>query len=223
MSLRNRARKLMKSTGLTYQQAIEKLRALGKAPADLRAQTGWTLEECDLHLLQKGKIGEASGASRGASEAAVPPRMPDSIEVVTVEPRTRAELACQQLLHTGGARAVLLVDGWKMLAHAGPQPILHHPIFLRQRDKPLPKTRTVFDLGDQLQRLVIPIKKLHLIVVYEEWTLLLEKRVEKCVDYLESLIEEDPLMAPPDSGESGPGGLNVVAWESVEIFRKKKS
>jgi hypothetical protein len=202
MSLRNRARKLMKATGLTYQQAMEKIRALGKAPAELRAQTGWTLEECDRRLLENRKI-----------------------EVVTVEPRTRAELACQQLLHTGGARGVVLVNGWRILAHAGPREsaFVFHPMSFIKRGDSLPKTRKSIDLGPALHALIVPIKKLHLIVVYEEWTLILEKRVEKCVGYLDSLIEEDPLMAPPDSGESGPGGLNVVAWESVEIFKKKKS
>jgi hypothetical protein len=211
MSLRNRARKLMKTTGLSYQQAFEKIRALGKAPADLRAQTGWTLEECDRHLIEKKKIGES-------------PRMPGSIEVIEVESRTRAELACQQLLHTGGARSVVLLDGWRVLAAAPPRMgTLHHPMFVQRKGEPLPKTRKVFDFDEQSKWLIVPIKKLHLIVVYEQWTLLLEKRVEKCVDYLESLLTEDPLLAPPDSGESGPGGLGAVAFESVEIFRKKKS
>ncbi len=202
MSLRNRARKLMKATGLTYQQAIEKIRALGKAPAELRTQTGWTLEECDFHLINKAKI-----------------------EVVTVEPRTRAELACQQLLHTGGARAVVLVNGWTVLAHAGARDssFIFHPRMLMKRSERLPRRRKTIDLGGVLHALIVPIKKLHLIVIYEEWTLLLDKRVEKAVDYLEGLIEEDPLLAPPDGGDDGPGGLSAAAWESIEIFRMKKS
>ena len=180
MSLRNRARRLMRETGLTYQQALARLRA------------------------QKPKENEKK------------------IEVVTVEPRTRAELACQQLLHTTDARAVLLVDGWRVLASAGKReaPFIYHPMAIMKPAERLPRTKKTIELGGGLSVLFVPIKKLHLIVAYERMTRILEMRVEKCVDYLESLIGDEPLEAPPGSGESGPGGLSSVAWESVEIWKK---
>ena len=185
MSLRNRARKLVRESGLTYQQALAKLRAEKSAPKAPK------------------------------------------IEVVTVEATTRAELACQQLLHTSGARAVNLVDGWKVLASAGMKGahVIFHPMGVLRRGERLPRTRKTIELGGVLRALIVPVKKLHLIVVYDEGTslFLLEKRVDKCVEYLESLItDDDPLLSPPDSGESGPGGLGAVAWESVEIWKKKK-
>ena len=187
MSLRNRARKLMRETGLSYQQALARLRA----------------------------------------EKSAPSKTP-KIEVVTVEATTRAELACQQLLHTSGAREVALLDHWHLLAYAGQKStiVLFHPMVLERRGERLPRTRKTIELGGVLRALIVPVKRLHLIVVYDEGTslLLLEKRVDKCVDYLESLItDEDPLLSPPDSGEGGPGGLGAVAWESVEIWKKKKS
>ncbi len=51
MSLRNRARSLQKKTGLTYQQALARLRALGDRPATLRRRTHWPLEVCDRYLV----------------------------------------------------------------------------------------------------------------------------------------------------------------------------
>src|SRR6202012_5258105 len=51
MSLRNRARSLQKKTGLSYQQALARLRALGDRPATLRRQTHWPLEVCDRYLI----------------------------------------------------------------------------------------------------------------------------------------------------------------------------
>ena len=197
MSLRNRARKLMRETGLSYQQALLKLRA------------------------ERVR----SAAPPAKAEGRPTPR---PIEVVTVEAHTRAELACQQLLHTSGARVVNLVDGWRVLASAGPEGarVLFHPMTVQRGYQRLPRgERKSFEVGGGLTALIVPVKRLHLIVVYDGAAslLLLEKRVEKCVEYLEGLIEDDPLLAPPDSGDDGPGSLSAVAWESVEIWTKKKS
>jgi hypothetical protein len=51
MSLRSRARHLQRLTSLTYQQALERLRALGDAPAELHRRTGWPLAGCDVYLV----------------------------------------------------------------------------------------------------------------------------------------------------------------------------
>ena len=51
MSLRNRARALQKKTGLTYQQALARLRELGARPAKLARESGWPLEVCDRYLV----------------------------------------------------------------------------------------------------------------------------------------------------------------------------
>jgi hypothetical protein len=42
---------LQKKTGLTYQQALQRVRALGERPAELRRETGWPLEVCDRFLV----------------------------------------------------------------------------------------------------------------------------------------------------------------------------
>ncbi len=193
MSLRNRARKLMRETGLTYQQALNKLRALGKARSD--------------------------------EALALAPAAP-KIEVITVEPRSRGELACQQLLHTTSARAVLLVDKWRVLASAGAKTgaARFNKMLVVGPDRRLPKQRKTIDLRGAGSALMVPIKRLHLIVVYDDSVsiLLLEKRVEKAVEYLESLIDDDPLLAPPSADEGGgDSGLPSVAWNPVEIWKKK--
>lgn len=51
MSLRNRARKLQQLTMFTYQQALDRLRALGAQPALLSRRTGWPLDVCDRYLV----------------------------------------------------------------------------------------------------------------------------------------------------------------------------
>src|SRR5215470_13445137 len=48
MSLRNRARSLQKKTGLSYQRALAKLRALGEKPARLAEQTGWPIDVIEV-------------------------------------------------------------------------------------------------------------------------------------------------------------------------------
>jgi hypothetical protein len=95
-------------------------------------------------------------------------------------------------------------------------------MFHQRQQQPLRQPKTI-DLGGGLKVRLVPVKKLQLAVAYDSSVneLLLEKRIEKAVEYLESLIEDDPLLAPPDSGSSGNGGLPGVAWESVEIWKKK--
>src|SRR5215470_4805918 len=90
MSLRNRARSLQKKTGLSYQRALAKLRALGEKPARLAEQTGWPLDVCDRFLVD----GHAP------------------IDVIEVPERTTLREACEQICETlrvtANARTVVL-------------------------------------------------------------------------------------------------------------------
>src|SRR5689334_14290417 len=100
MSLRNRARRLQEKTGVSYQQALDRLRKLGKRPADLSKQTGWPLEVCDRFLID----GHAP------------------IEVIEVRQPTPdlVEVICESLRASSGARAVLLAqDNGRIRAHVG--------------------------------------------------------------------------------------------------------
>jgi hypothetical protein len=112
MSLRNRARSLQKKTGLTYQQALARLRALGERPATLRRQTGWPLGVCDRYLVD----GHAP-----IDVVEVPPADDVPIEVAdsdALDDRIRG--LCEALRSRSGARAVALVDlGGRVLVRVG--------------------------------------------------------------------------------------------------------
>jgi hypothetical protein len=91
MSLRNRARALQKKTGLSYQQALARLRALGERPARLHRESGWPLEVCDRFLVDgHAPIEVLEGRS---------------------ERQQRIEEICERLRVASNAREVLLMDG----------------------------------------------------------------------------------------------------------------
>src|SRR5262249_1866754 len=104
MSLRNRARSLQKKTGLSYQQALAKLRALGEKPARLSKQTGWTLAGCDRFLVDGHApihVIDVFGT-----------RIPTLHELI--------EQVCETLRATTSARAVVCVArSGRVLAHVG--------------------------------------------------------------------------------------------------------
>src|SRR4051794_26540948 len=104
MSLRNRARSLQKKTGLSYQQALAKLRALGERPAVLSKKSGWSLEVCDRFLID--------------GHAPI-----DVIEVAQSEIPSLHDLVqqtCEKLLRDANALAVVVsANNGRLLAHAG--------------------------------------------------------------------------------------------------------
>jgi hypothetical protein len=104
MSLRSRARHLQRITKLTYQQALDRLRALGDEPARLAREKGWPLTRCDAHLV--AQTAERRGPVLHAAE---------DLRAV----RTLSDV-CRWLLASANARAVLVVhrEG-RLLASAG--------------------------------------------------------------------------------------------------------
>jgi hypothetical protein len=114
------------------------------------------------------------------------------MEVVTLETRNKAELACQQLLHTSGADSVALMEGHARLAYST---ILDCP-----RDSGLVagerRARSICSArprGSGSLRSSTAIGGLRLLVTWSA------------------------------GGSGGPGRPSTVAFESVEIFRKKPS
>ena len=101
MSLRNRARALRKATGVTYQQALNKLRALGERPARPHRESGWPLEVCDRFLVD----GHA----------------PIAVVELTPIGSLQEELTaiCEDLRARANARAVVLGRDGRLLAHSG--------------------------------------------------------------------------------------------------------
>jgi hypothetical protein len=204
MSLRNRARRLQEKTGLSYQQALEKLRVFGKRPAELSRKTGWPLEVCDRYLVD----GHAP------------------IDVIEVRRPTREELiveVCHTLRATANARAVVLSsDDGRILAHVGAADT-ERAVFLRSVTagarlppnvaKPaMPKLPDVWELDGDVVLAMSRVKQHALLVVKfhkSETSLgLVRLRMKKAEEELEALLADDEEIGPPPSGgRGGPGGV----------------
>jgi len=215
MSLRNRARSLQKKTGLTYQQALNKLRALGERPARLHRESGWPLEVCDRFLVDG--------------------RAP--IDVVEMKPilslAERIEQICEELRLTAAARVVLLTRDGRILAHVGGGNV-SEPYFVGRSAQRLaaaePRTPLeVVQLGDGLMLHSTELKPRAMLVVKfhrDESALgLVRLRVRRAIEELEPLLAEHATGVPPLGGGGGTGGLpnelRVVEPVPEERPRKK--
>src|SRR5262249_21683762 len=175
MSLRNRARSLQKKTGLTYQQAQAKLRALGERPARLHRESGWPLEVCDRFLVD----GHAP------------------IAVVELKPisslHERIVEICDELRLRANARAVVLSRDGQLLAHAGGEAGRETTWFALMSVQPEPRAPRlppeVMELDDGLVLLSTEVRPRALLVVKfhrDETSLgLVRLRVQRAVAELE--------------------------------------
>jgi hypothetical protein len=213
MSLRNRARSLQKKTGLSYQQALNKLRALGESPAQLSKKTGWPLEVCDRYLTD--------------GHAPI-----DVIEVAA--PTDPIAAVCETLRAMANARSVVFAsaDG-RILARVGREAVAARanrsavPPAVVERWSKLPDC---WELDDGITLYTTRFTHGLLVVQFhrDESSLgLVKLRVARAVEQLERLIVDrstPPL--PPAGGRGGPGGLpaevRVVAPKPVEPKKKKK-
>ena len=66
MSLRNRARALAAKAGITYQQAVKRLRDAGSEPAEIKEATGWSLHRADVVAVDPRLDEEYSEVASGA-------------------------------------------------------------------------------------------------------------------------------------------------------------
>jgi hypothetical protein len=131
------------------------------------------------------------------------------MDVVTIEARTKLELLCQHLLHTSGAENVVLLDRTHVLANVS---TLSNPFV-----EPTAPGSLVEEACRSRVRRIGPLRlAVHFRPGVDEK--LLDERIEKTVGVLERLLRD---WTPPASGNDGPSGLSAVAYESVEIFKKK--
>lgn len=192
MSLRNRARSLQKKTGLTYQQALARLRSLGDRPAALRRKTHWPLEVCDRFLVD----GHAPiDVQEGPSVHDVPTEV---VESDSVHDRVRA--VCEALLRSiPAARAVDLVDvRGRELVCVGDAGADGRTVELSIR-----RDRRVSYVTAETQatlRVWFPVG--------EKTDFFVKRRAYKAVGEIERLLgpDESPT-TPPASGGGGPGGV----------------
>jgi len=192
MSLRNRARSLQKKTGLTYQQALARLRALGDRPATLRRQTHWPLEVCDRFLVdghapilvQEGPTVDDAPIEVGESDS--------------VYDRLRA--VCDALLRSiSAARAVDLVDlRGHVLVRVGDAGDDGKTVELSiRRDRRVSRATAA---TQATLRVWFHVK--------ETTDLFVKRRAYKTAADIERLLDPDesPMM-PPASGGGGTGGI----------------
>ena len=216
MSLRNRARSLQKKTGLTYQQALDRLRALGERPAKLHRESGWPLDVCDRFLVDG--------------------RAP--IDVVELKPivslRERITEICEQLRVSAAARSVLLSRDGLIVAHVGVGVVPEEPwlALLSVRPRARAETRTlpeIMELDGGLALVATELRPRACLVVKfhrDESSLgLVRLRVRRAIEELEPLLAEHTADLPPVPGGGGgfgslPNELRVV--EPIPEERPKK-
>lgn len=193
MSLRNRARSLQKKTGLTYQQALARLRAFGERPATLRRQTGWPLEVCDRYLVDGHAPVPVVEAPRGEDTPI------DVVESSGVHELIRA--VCEALRLMAAARTVALVDprGHVLVCVGGvgeDGETLH--------EEPVKRRRSARYAVVAATRAILMVRFRH-----GETSLgLVRLRARKAARELEQLLDADesPMM-PPGGGAGGAGGI----------------
>lgn len=208
MSLRNRARRLQRATGMTYQQALAQLKREALAHP-LKGPEEW-----------RAIAGELSAARRG-------PAGPIQVVELRADP---IQAACARLCESCAARAVLLLDrDHRRIAQAGAAsgvwPLL---AMRRQRNASGP-----IEVGDGTSVISRRLARGELLIVLFDHTTsygLVLLRLVGAVDELERLLAARvPGFTPPPPRGGGDGSPPVQAWESVEIFaladpspRKKK-
>jgi hypothetical protein len=218
MSLRNRARALQKKTGLTYQQALVRLRALGEHPAKLARTSGWPLEVCDRYLVD----GHAP------------------ISVVEMEPiPSLHELLrniCEALCATSNARLVVLHRDGRMLVSMGegtPVNELFIMASLRSRQSAHVPTVTppdevmTLDDGHVIYTTQVRTGVLLSVRFYREESSLglVRLRARRAVAEIERLLSGESRGMPPVGGAGGSGGvpneLRVVEPVAEERPKRK--
>ena len=192
MSLRTRARSLQKKTGITYQQALARLRALGDRPAALRQKTRWPLEVCDRYLVD----GHAPIlVQEGPSVDDVPTEV---VESDSVHDRIRA--VCEALLRSiPAARAVDLVDlRGDVLVRVGDAGDDGKTVELHIRQD----RRVSYATTETRAKLRVWFD------VKEKTDFFVKRRAYKAVGEIERLLDPDESpTTPPASGSGGTGGL----------------
>jgi len=188
MSLRSRARALQKTTGLSYQQALARVRALGERPAKLRRQTGWPLEACDRFLVD----------GHAPIEVVEAPAQDAQVEITVGDVSEAVQAVCEALRSTAAARTVTLLDTrGLLLAHVGG--LVDAEIF--QEAWMVVPQRTRAGLWREARAtLLVGFTR-------DETSLgLVRLRMKKAVEELERLFDaEDVPPLPPASG-GGPSG-----------------
>jgi hypothetical protein len=211
MSLRNRARSLQQKTGLSYQQALDRLRVLGEKPAKLSRQTGWPLDVCDRFLVD-------GHAPIQVVEIALAP----GTDVLIVQ-------ACEKLRNQANARAVLLWSWQKgILVHLGEDVerlVMMRAMLPTGNVVPrLPQEEQIWEVGNGLSLVIMKVGRRAMLVVklhQDETSLgLVRLRMRQACEELQRLLADAETTpgVPPVGGSGGPGGIPA----EVRVFEETR-
>jgi hypothetical protein len=247
MSLRNRARALQKKTGLTYQQALQRVRAFGERSAKLRRETGWPLDVCDRFLVDGRAPVTVIEADRIDAPSEVMEAHRSALITATLD---EIGLVCESLRTTAAARTVLLVDlRGCVIAHVDRgryrivpgTPLMQISFWRDALEKSRSLSSDSWELDDRIVLVKVSVKtrsrsryariaaaRALLIVVFhrDESSLgLVRLRMAKALKELAPLLTDDetPTMPPFGSG-GGPSGTpsEMRVAEPVPEERPKK-
>jgi hypothetical protein len=199
MSLRNRARKLQKLAGVSYQQALAKLREIGPRASRLHEETGWPMERCDRFL--------ATG------QAPI-----DVVSLVTPSLEEQIREVLEKLLATSQAQSASVMSDRGLFVQA---PENEKTRMLARLFKGAPRTRRglpegVYENVDKSSLLTVHLERGVLVVRFDARTSLglVRLRVAHLTDDLDRLLaqerEDEPGSLPP-TGTSGSGGAPAEA------------
>lgn len=204
MSLRSRARALQQQTGMTYQQALERIRALGSAPADLARKTGWPLKVCDARLV-------------AAQDE--PSRINVILQAVATPHAVTVGGICEELRTTTLARAVCIMDargGWLAMAGFDSVKLLALPRELRVGNRE-PESWTLDSQGGLHVYSSALVTGARLFVLFDDRSSvgLVRLRVRGALRGIDRLLEPS-VFRPPSGGDSGSGApAQISAFDGL--------
>jgi hypothetical protein len=190
---------LQKKTGLTYQQALARLRELGARPAKLARESGRPLEVCDRYLVD----GHAP------------------ISVVEMKPilslHDLLQNICDELRTTSNARLVALHRDGRVLVVTGEKAQRGEPLlmgnWLRRQSarRPAVTPPELMELDDGPVIHTTPVRTGVLLSVRfhrDESSLgLVRLRARRAAAEIERLLGDESRGMPPVGGASGSGGV----------------
>jgi hypothetical protein len=199
MSLRSRARAIQRVMGITYQQALERIRSLGSAPAALARQTGWPLKACDAFLLTE-------------------PRRPVDVRTVA-QSRPLSDL-CEELRAELVARAVCIMDAtghWMAMSGFDAVRLLALPRELRVGNRE-PESLTLDPKGGVHILSCALETGARLFILFDERSSvgLVRLRARAAIREINRVLGGPLMFRPPEGGNSGSGApAQISAFDGL--------
>jgi hypothetical protein len=192
--------------GISYQQALERIRSLGAAPAELARRTGWPLKECDAYLLAPTKRPAIDMRTRGKHASAL-------------------GRVCEDLRAATLARAVCVVDragNWLAMSGLAAMRFLALPRHVRIGNRE-PESLALDPKGTHVLSCALETGgRLFVLFELERSVGLVRLRARAAVREINRILSDPPVFQPPGGGESGSGApAQISAFDGIFDRRGK--